>query len=42
MSDEPCDDCRKDRIRIGIAAAIVAAAVTAAAIVFVFPGKVGN
>jgi len=32
MSPEPCDSCKRDRMRIGVMSAVVGAVVTAAGI----------
>jgi hypothetical protein len=32
VNDEPCDSCKRDRIRIGVVSAVVGAVITAAGI----------
>ena len=38
MNGEPCDDCRRNQIRIGVTAAIVSAVVTGAVLWFGMKG----
>jgi len=40
VNEEPCEDCRTERIRIGAAAAVVGATITGAIMFYVF--KVRN